>query len=295
VYSDHLDLICAKNQKAEVLVKEIFKFLNYEYVQWDILYFVSLAVEGSLARWIQANKNYWRVRHDNKILAPYIRLDGGVVNFLHQMKRKKRYNLKREKKILFEKENANLKKIKDRNELDNALDNLFELHKARAREKGIKSTFLAGKVLNFHKDISYIFLEMGMLRFYLLKSNNSPIAAAYCFVFEGKLYFFQTGMDPNRARFSPGKVMIFTILENLENENIKEFDFLEGDEQYKRYWAKNYRELVTCLIFNKKMIAYMELCALLLKDLAKYVLIKIKIYEFLKSIMQGKLLYNKVS
>jgi len=274
LFPDHLDLICHRNDNAIFYLKKILDFLTNKYNDWDALYLTSLSCEGNLAKYLSESDLRLKVISEDSILSPYISLDKDPISFLGSMKRKKRYNLNREKKILFDKNDVNLVKVTDEEDLKWGMDELFELHSARAIDRGIQSTFSDKAIYDFHAELSHKFIKLGWLRLYFLKTGNKFIASAYGFIFNDCFYFFQTGMDPEWKKLSPGKVLIFSILQDIKDDNVVEFDFLEGDETYKSFWTKNSRELLSYKIFNSHFISSMEFITLKLRSYLKAIFIK---------------------
>lgn len=196
------------------------------------------------------------------------------------MSRKKRYNLKREKRNLFEQQNVRLNRIATEGDLKTGLEKLFHLHQERALQKNIESTFKSNQIHSFHRDVASLFLNNGWLRFYLLESDNAAIAAAYGFIFHKKFSFYQTGFDPALKRFSPGKVMVFSIFEDMFNScEVNEFDFLGGKDKYKTFWTKDSRQLINFSIFNRKVLSIIEYYVLRLRESLKK---RLKTFKMIK-------------
>lgn len=278
---DHLDIICA-DEKANIYIEKTLEFLTNNYTAWDVLHFASLAGEGHLSYWLQSAYKKYGMRLLGKTAAPFITIENGLNTFLNGFNRKKRYNLNRERKILFENKSATVKRIETQIELEKGIGDLFQLHKARANVKRIKSTFAEEAIINFHRALARIFLELGWLRLYLLRSNTKVISAAYGFVFEKRFYYYQTGLDPEWQQFSAGKILIFKILEEIFSDDIAEFDFLNGSEDYKTFWTKDRRLMMTINIYNKNMTGIIENWAYGSRHMLKSVLKKTPIFDALK-------------
>lgn len=258
LYPDHLDVICAE-ENADTYVTMMFDFFLNTYTKWDVMHLPFLAGDGHLAKWLQWNSKKHKTTQSDEIIAPFLKVENDFESFLGGLERKKRYNLMREKNILF-KNDVSLTKVNDNVELGKGLEELFLLHNARAAEKNITSTFSRDAILNFHREIARIFLEIGWLRLYLLKKNDSgkAISAAYGFVHEKRFNYYQTGLDPIWLRFSPGKILIYKMLEDMYRSDITEFDFLGGNDNYKTYWTREYRVMRTYSVFNKNIMGNIE-------------------------------------
>ncbi len=270
LYPDHLDMICAQDN-ADSYAKETMDFLLNTYNKWDVMYLPYLAGDGYFDKYFRRNKNR-RTIESEEIIAPFIKVENDLESILAGLARKKRYNLMREQNILFN-HNISMTKISNCDELESGLEELFLLHKARAGENRITSSFYKDDIINFHRDLSRLFLELGWLGLYLLKEidTGKAISAAYGFVHEKRFNYYQTGLDPAWQRFSPGKVLIYKILEDICRTDVAEFDFLGGNDNYKTYWTKDHRFMRTYSIFNRNIVGTLEYYANMLVNSIKSV------------------------
>ncbi len=287
IYPDQLDIIC-ENDKADIYIKMVLDYFTNNYTSWDIIHLALLSGEGNLSKWLQSNYKRSDLHLLNKSRAPFIKLENSIDIILNGFNSKKKYNLKREMKILCEKKGATFKAIKTQSEMERGIEDLFRLHTERTKEKRIRSTFDEESILNFHRDIAKIFLDLGWLSLYLLICNNNVISASYGFIFEKKYYYYQTGLSPEWQQFSPGKMLIFKILENIHDENINEFDFLSGDEVYKTYWTKYSRLLLTLNLYNNNITGIVEKWANRSMHVIKSLVKKTPVFEILKRSLQKK-------
>ncbi|HFD33166.1 MAG TPA: GNAT family N-acetyltransferase [Gammaproteobacteria bacterium] len=254
LYPDHLDIIHSKSSDVKLIVEQILKFLVQKLTVWDLIYFPYLAEEGALCSYLQSHDSEGFRISSARIMAPFIVNEDGFNYFFKKFKRKKRYNLKRERKKLFLMPNVRMKTIDDNSDevdLDKALDELFRLHELRTQKKGILSTFAGRKIRAFHRDIIHRFYENGWLRLHFIEENHHPFAVAYGFVFAGRYSYYQSGMNPEWERLSPGKVLISEIIKNEFDKEISEFDFLGGENRYKTFWTSQTRQLVSFKLYRK--------------------------------------------
>ncbi|HEY4593430.1 MAG TPA: GNAT family N-acetyltransferase, partial [Thermoanaerobaculia bacterium] len=59
------------------------------------------------------------------------------------------------------------------------------------------------------------------------------------------VYFYQSGFDPAHSALSPGTLLVAQAIRRAIEEGKTAFDFLRGDEPYKRRWKpqREYRTL----------------------------------------------------
>jgi CelD/BcsL family acetyltransferase involved in cellulose biosynthesis len=109
------------------------------------------------------------------------------------------------------------------------LDHLFSLHARRWRRRGWPGAFLR-RSRAFHRA-----LEVPR-SIYALWEGERPIGALYVLHGQGTTYFYQSGFDPAFGRQSPGSLLIGHAIREAIARGQTQFDFLRGDEPYKRRW-----------------------------------------------------------
>jgi CelD/BcsL family acetyltransferase involved in cellulose biosynthesis len=75
------------------------------------------------------------------------------------------------------------------------------------------------------------------LRFGVLELNGRPLAWSFGFQANGKYAFYQQTFDLDAEEYAPGEVLLHYLLSYAKESVEREFDFLRGDEFYKRRFA----------------------------------------------------------
>jgi CelD/BcsL family acetyltransferase involved in cellulose biosynthesis len=117
-------------------------------------------------------------------------------------------------------------------ELDGALDRLFELHRARWSTE--PSRFAEQEEL--HRSFASIAFARGWLRLRLLELEDRPVAAYYGFRFGDVEWFYQLGRDP-AATGSVGLLLLARALRESIEEGAAEFKLGPGAQSYKTRFA----------------------------------------------------------
>jgi CelD/BcsL family acetyltransferase involved in cellulose biosynthesis len=92
--------------------------------------------------------------------------------------------------------------------------------------------------------------DRGWLRSYVLTCGDVPV----CFIIgaqdDATYYYERIGYDPTWHEHSPGKVLLFKVIEDMYAERTpKWFDFGTGDSEYKRvFGTEQYDELNVYLL-----------------------------------------------
>jgi hypothetical protein len=82
--------------------------------------------------------------------------------------------------------------------------------------------------------------KQGILRSYLLKCGNNPCAYAVAFQCNKIFYYYEIAYDPKWSKASPGKVLLYMLLNDLFAHNRPEiFYFGPGMFDYKRWFSNS--------------------------------------------------------
>lgn len=115
------------------------------------------------------------------------------------------------------------------------MDWLFDTHKMRWRKRGLPGAFV-GKSHSFHRDWSAKAAERGWLWLSTMSLDGRPLGALYAMRLHQTCYYYQAGFDPQFGNLSPGTLLVAHTIRNAISEGLSVFDFMRGDEPYKRRW-----------------------------------------------------------
>jgi len=259
LYPDYLDLIAEKGFEDPV-VQAVGQYLGKNSKLWDRMQLDHVLQDSTVMKLETIFSLKCKMGSDPSSQCPYLKTEGSYDDYMKkQFNRKRRYNLERQVKILMEDHGCVLKKITEPDSLERAIDHMFDLHQKRASVKQIKSSFALAKVKAFHLGFSRWALQKGLLNFYFIFKGEKPVSVAYGFRYAGKIYFYQSGMDPEWQKLSAGTVLLTLLIQEAFGNGVAEFDFLKGDEEYKKSWATQERTVYCLQIFNanfKGQLAY---------------------------------------
>ncbi|MDR3688743.1 MAG: GNAT family N-acetyltransferase [Fimbriimonas sp.] len=154
--------------------------------------------------------------------------------YLQTLSKSLRYDVRKLDKSLFSTGRARIDPV-PADRIDWGMDVLFEQHKLRWRKRGLPGAFL-GKAIRFHKEWATEAAKNGWLWLSILSLDEQPIGAIYAMVAGDTAFYYQAGFDPEKGAVSPGTLLVaFTIRRAIE-EGMSHFDFMRGDEPYKRRW-----------------------------------------------------------
>lgn len=128
------------------------------------------------------------------------------------------------------------------------LDILFLLHSARWRRRGLPGA-LFGKRAAFHRAWAEAAVGQGWLKLTTLQLDGVVVGALYVIHLGRTAYYYQSGVAVRKGGPSPGTLLLAHALRRAIDSGISRFDFLRGDEPYKRRFkpqheVKNQRFLI---------------------------------------------------
>ena len=92
-----------------------------------------------------------------------------------------------------------------------------------------------------HKGLERFFREgtlalaaAGWARLWFLESAGAPVASFLCLEFAGSVGLYNSGFDPAHAGLAPGIVLLAHVIQDAIDRRLPTFDFLRGEEPYKR-------------------------------------------------------------
>ncbi|OEY67756.1 hypothetical protein BG841_15850 [Marinobacter sp. X15-166B] len=114
------------------------------------------------------------------------------------------------------------------------------LNEKRATERGIQSSVARDSFRQHHRRVIE---NLPNARIYCLRLDGDTIAVVYGFLFAARFFYYQVAHDPAYGHLSPGKVLLFRVMTVCAEQGCKEFNFLQGNEAYKSFWADQSRPL----------------------------------------------------
>lgn len=114
---------------------------------------------------------------------------------------------------------------------------LADLHEQRRAMLGQTGCFSSPRYAAFHAEVMESLLARSQLGLYWLELDGQPAAAEYHLLGRRVVYCYQGGMAPGRAEVSPGQIATLLALKDAIRRGYRTFDFLRGDEPYKRQWG----------------------------------------------------------
>lgn len=111
--------------------------------------------------------------------------------------------------------------------------------------------------------------QLGELRIGIIYHQQQPVAAQIWFVSQASAYIFKLAHVESHAKFSPGTVLMATMLEHvISQDNVNRIDFLTGNDSYKQDWMSDKRPLYGIYLCNRH--TYKGLCLSVLNMVGRF-------------------------
>jgi CelD/BcsL family acetyltransferase involved in cellulose biosynthesis len=117
-----------------------------------------------------------------------------------------------------------------------ATEALFSLHSKRWRSRWQPGAFSTRRLRRFHTEVTESLARDGNLRMSVLESGGAPVGVIYGMKVADSRFFYQCGFDPALKALSPGTLLVADSISKAIAEGCTKFDFMRGDEPYKRRW-----------------------------------------------------------
>jgi CelD/BcsL family acetyltransferase involved in cellulose biosynthesis len=180
-------------------------------------------------------------------MAPHIPLPASWDAYLAALPSSRRYLVRRSIRDLktWAEGTLRFERARTREDLERGKQILMALHAERWSAAGSAGAMASASFRAFHEEIMPALLERGALDLRWLSARGEPIAAIYNIVWQGKIYFYQSGRKLDLPRTVRAGIVIHAhaIREAIE-AGLREYDFLGGAARYKMDLAPAARSLV---------------------------------------------------
>jgi CelD/BcsL family acetyltransferase involved in cellulose biosynthesis len=133
------------------------------------------------------------------------------------------------------------------------LDELITLHQRRWNAVGAPGAFSSDRAVAFHRDLALRLLERDAAVVYRARNAAGTLGCVYGFVERGRLLFYQGGMSPSADnRVATGIAVHLCCMRAALERGLDEYDFLAGDQRYKRELSNTERELVWASLVRRR-------------------------------------------
>lgn len=147
-----------------------------------------------------------------------------------------RYEVRRRDKGPYRDGTAEIVRARTPDEAMEAWQIFLDLHRQRWRKRGLPGAFALPAIRRLHETWIPAAMATDQTVWLTLRHENRPIGVWYGMRTSQTWFFFQSGFAPAEAALSPGTVLVAEAIRLAIEDGARCFDFLRGDEPYKRRW-----------------------------------------------------------
>ncbi len=196
ICSDYLNFIIFLPGREREVLSAMLDYLFLDLAgKWDEIGLVNMMADCEMSRQLESLLSQSGYQKTPQEACFYISLPDTWDSFLQRSSADLRSNIRRNRKALAQEGQVDYLMAVDQTTLNQALEILIELHQKRWTEKGKPGVFLSQKFLTFHKTFLALALESCWVKLYVLRLDQTPIAAIYNFQYNHKIYFYQSGTN----------------------------------------------------------------------------------------------------
>ncbi|MCC6508795.1 MAG: GNAT family N-acetyltransferase [Pirellulaceae bacterium] len=119
-------------------------------------------------------------------------------------------------------------------DVDRFIDEAVRLHQLRWHSAGRSGCFATQAMQSFFRSTMRAMIGEGSADIGLVERDGRAIAANVWLIRDGVAFGYQCGRDPEEEKIRIGRIAHAVVLRWLAENDFRGYDFLRGDEEYKR-------------------------------------------------------------
>ena len=168
--------------------------------------------------------------------------------YLEMLDTKQRHEVKRKLRRLMEAGKIDLRIVEDGAAIQKAMDVFLKMF---SESRSDKAAFLTSQKESFFRSLADTMSEVKLLRMGILELDAKATAMILYFDFNGGVYLYNSGYDPEYTALSVGLMSKVLCIQESIKQGKKKFDFLKGNEVYKYHLGGKEVTLSNCQITFK--------------------------------------------
>ncbi len=231
--ADYLDIIAPAERLGEAW-SAVLDYLIEIGGEWDVIDLHSLpefSPSHDLLSELAAEKGLTADIFPEDV-CPVIPLPEEWDTYLMSLRKKDRHELRRKVRKLEGRDDVRwyLVDPADRDALMSGMQKFIELHRKSGSDK---AEFMTEPMAAAFLDMASRLADTGWLDLAILEVAGEPASAYLSFRYNNRLYLYNSGYDPKFGSYSAGVALLAYRIHKAILQEIKFFDFLRGDEDYK--------------------------------------------------------------
>ena len=106
------------------------------------------------------------------------------------------------------------------------------------------------QVKQFYFEMARSFFQKGQLHLGAVYFGERMVAFNFSIIYDNIFYLLKVAYDETVAKFSPGQIMVYFLLQKLFEQKVKRFDFLGPSMPWKLEWTNSFNQHFTLYVYG---------------------------------------------
>ncbi len=190
--------------------------------------------------------------------SPYVKIDRPWVDYEQSLTRDARRDAKRRLRRLGEKGAIKIDVRDGSEQLEGLLSEGFRVEASGWKGSSRSAIGSQPETEMFYRAVARWAAAHGWLRLAFLRVDGIPIAFHYCLEHAGVHYVVKGGHDSAYSKYSPGKVLTYSMLSRAFTIGLSTYEFLGADDPWKLLWTSSMRRRLIVHAFRPAPDGVME-------------------------------------
>ena len=230
--SDFLDFIVREADLEEFLHGLLDFLASHLTLTWSALDLQNLIEDSPSLPVLQAEAaaRGWNFTYEKLQPAPYVAIPGNFDEYLANIKKKQRHEIRRKmRRAETDEREIHWFIVDDESKLDKNIEACCRL----MSQDPEKQAFLTQTMKSQMKAAIHAAFDAGWLQLAFLEVDGVKAAGYLNFDYGNRIWVYNSGLDMSFSDLSPGWVLLGYLLQWANDHGREEFDFMRGDEDYK--------------------------------------------------------------
>lgn len=174
----------------------------------------------------------WPIAEEHEAVCPYLDLPADFETYVASLPKHDRHELRRKLRNLHAAGEVAFDSVTEPEAVSAGMPRFLDLMRISRDDK---DEFLTPTMEAFFRDLAPSMAAVGMARLSTLSLDGQPVAMLLAFEDPETVYLYNSGFDPAEAHLAVGLLSKACAIEDAIARGKRRFDFLRGEEEYKRH------------------------------------------------------------
>ncbi len=173
----------------------------------------------------------WEVSWEQEDVSYELELPRSWDEFLGVLPGKQRHEIRRKLRRLNEAGDVRYRLVESEEGVKEEMADFLRLFRSNREDK---TEFMTAQMASFFRSLAELMARDHILKLFFLDLDKRPVAAVMCFDYDSTMYLYNNGYDQNYSSLNVSLISkVLNIKAGIER-GMERYDFLKGDEDYKR-------------------------------------------------------------